>query len=197
MPKAPRTPAPKAPGGPAPKGAKLIETLKARFQDHMERHEGIDWTKVQARLEAEPDKLKSLGEMERTGGEPDVIGRDRKTGEYLFCDCAEQTPEGRRNVCFDRKGQDAREKEGIDMAGNAIDMAADIGIELLTEEEYRALQELGEFDTRTSSWLATPAAIRKLGGALFGDRRYDTVFTYHNGAQSFYRGRGFRGILRV
>jgi hypothetical protein len=177
--------------------AQLLETLKARFEENTKRHKGIDWAKVQAKLKGSAKKLKSLGEMERTGGEPDVVGYDKKTGEFVFVDCSAQTPEGRRNVCYDRAGQKVREKEKLPVAGNAVDMAAGMGIELLTEEQYRDLQKLGEFDTKTSSWLETPADIRALGGAIFGDRRYDTVFVYHNGAPTFYRVRGFRGSLRV
>jgi hypothetical protein len=175
----------------------LLGTLAARFEQGMSRHEGLAWTAVLARLEARPDRLWSLNEMERTGGEPDVIGLDRATGEFLFCDCAAESPEGRRSICYDQKGQDERTRKGVQTRGNALAMAAVMGLELLTEAGYRDLQRLGEFDTKTSSWLQTPADIRKLGGALFGDRRYDTVFVYHNGAQSFYSSRGFRGLLRV
>jgi len=172
-----------------------IAKLKARFEKNMSRHSGIEWGKVLEKLEAQPDKLWSLNEMEETGGEPDVVGYDEKTGEYLFFDCSPETPQGRRNVCYDREALDARKEH---KPGNsAMDMAADMGIELLTEEEYMALQKLGKFDTKTSSWLKTPPAIRKLGGAIFGDRRYDHVFIYHNGASSYYAVRGFRGVLRV
>lgn len=173
----------------------VIETLKARFEKHMGRHSGIEWAKVQARLEANPKKLRSLSEMEKTGGEPDVIGHDKKTGEFIFCDCSAESPNGRRSLCYDRAALDARKENKP--KSSALEMAAAIGIELLTEEQYAELQTLGEFDTKTSSWLMTPSAIRKLGGAIFGDRRYDHVFTYHNGAESYYAARGFRGTLRV
>jgi len=173
----------------------LLKTLKTRFEKNMNRHKGLDWAKVQARLEAKPEELWSLQEMEKTGGEPDVVGHDKKTGEYTFFDCSEESPDGRRSVCYDRKGPESRKEHRP--KNNAIDMATAMGIELLTEDEYRALQKLGEFDLKTSSWVQTPAAIRKLGGALFCDRRYDTVFTYHNGAQSYYAARAFRGLLRV
>jgi hypothetical protein len=173
----------------------LLEALKARFEKHKGRHKGLDWTKVQARLEASPEKQWSLYEMEKTGGEPDVIGHDKQTGEYLFCDCAAETPKERRSVCYDREGLESRKEHQPE--NNAVDMAAAMGIDILAEEQYRQLQKLGEFDTKTSSWLKTPAEIRKLGGALFGDRRYDHVFVYHNGAQSYYAVRGFRGLLRV
>jgi hypothetical protein len=173
----------------------LLRALKARFEKHMKRHSGLAWEKVLARLEASPDKLWSLSEMERTGGEPDVIGHDDKTGEYLFYDCAAEAPKGRRSICFDRQSLDARKE--FKPRDSASDMAAAMGVEILTEQQYRELQKLGEFDTKTSSWLKTPPAIRKLGGAVFGDRRYGHVFVYHNGAQSYYAGRGFRGSLRV
>jgi len=173
----------------------LLGTLKARFEKNMNRHKGLDWAKVQARLEASADKLRSLDEMERTGGEPDVVGQDEKTGDYIFYDCSAESPKGRRSVCYDRKALDARKENKP--ADSAMDMAAAMGIELLTEEQYRALQELGEFDLKTSSWIQTPSEIRKLGGALFCDRRYDHVFLYHNGADSYYAARGFRGSLRV
>jgi hypothetical protein len=173
----------------------LLKALKARFEKNMNRHEGLAWAKVQARLEANPEKLWSLHEMERTGGEPDVVGHDKKTGEYIFYDCSEESPKGRRSVCYDREGMDSRKEHKP--ADNAMDMAAAMGIELLTEEQYRELQKLGEFDTKTSSWVKTPSDIRKLGGALFCDRRYDNVFVYHNGAQSYYGARAFRGSLRV
>jgi hypothetical protein len=163
----------------------------------MTRHKGLEWAKVQARLEANTEKLRSLHEMERTGGEPDVIGHDKKTGEYIFCDCSAETPQGRRNICYDREGQQEREKRGVHPAGNAMDMAAALGIELLTEVQYRDLQKLGEFDTKTSSWIKTPADIRELGGALFADRRFGHVFVYHNTAPTFYSARAFRGSLRV
>lgn len=163
----------------------------------MNRHPGLVWAKVQARLEASAEKLRSLHEMETTGGEPDVTGHDEETGEYIFCDCSPETPKGRRNICYDPEGQKAREKQGLHPAGSAVGMAAAMGIELLTEEQYRELQTVGEFDTKTSSWVKTPADIRKLGGALFVDRRFDKVFVYHNTAPCFYQGRGFRGSLRV
>lgn len=173
----------------------LLNTLKARFDEHMNRHKGLVWAKVQARLEANSEKLRSLSEMETTGGEPDVIGYDKKTDEYIFCDCSAESPDGRRNVCYDRKGLESRKEHRP--KNSAVDMAAEMGIELLTEEQYRALQKLGEFDTKTSSWVKTPTEIRKLGGALFGDRRYGTVFVYHNGAQSYFGARAFRGSLKV
>ena len=173
----------------------LLGALKHRFEKNMRRHEGLDWAKVQAKLEANADKLWSLNEMERTGGEPDVVGHDRKTGDYVFYDCSAQTPEGRRNVCYDREALEARKEHKP--ADSAMNMAATMGIELLTEEQYRELQQLGNFDTKTSSWVITPPEIRKLGGALFCDRRYDHVFVYHNGADSYYAARGFRGSLRV
>lgn len=173
----------------------LLKALKARFEKNPNRHKGIDWAKVQAKLEANADKLWSLSEMERTGGEPDVVGQDKKTGEYIFYDCSEQTPKGRVSICYDREALESRkEHKPKDSAAN---MAAAMGVELLTEEQYRELQKLGEFDTKTSSWVKTPANVRKLGGAIFCDRRFDTVFTYHNGAESYYAGRGFRGWVRV
>lgn len=175
----------------------LIDILDDRFKNNMPRHKEILWADVLAKIKSNPEKLWSLNEMEKTGGEPDVIAFDTKSGEIIFCDCSKETPEGRRNVCYDRIGQDAREKEGIQMAGNAVDMADTMGIELLTEDQYRDLQKLGEFDTKTSSWLKTPLDIRKAGGAIFADRRYGHVFVYHNSAQSFYRVRGFRGLLKV
>ena len=175
----------------------LLRALKARFEENMNRHEGLEWAKVQTRLEANPEKLWSLNEMERTGGEPDVVGYDKKTDEYIYIDCSAESPTGRRNTCYDRKAQDEREKKGVHPAGNVIDMAAAMGIELLTEEQYRELQKLGEFDTKTQSWVKTPSDIRKLGGAIFADRRYGHVFVYHNSAPSFYGVRGFRGSLRV
>jgi hypothetical protein len=173
----------------------LLRALKARFEKNMNRHKGLEWAKVQAKLEANTEKLWSLNEMERTGGEPDVVGYDKKTGEYIFYDCSAESPKGRRNVCYDREGQEAR--KAFKPEDNAIDMAAAMGIELLTEEQYRELQKLGNFDTKTSSWLKTPSEIRKLGGAIFADRRYDHVFVYHNGAESYYGSRAFRGSLRV
>jgi hypothetical protein len=175
----------------------LLRALKARFEKNMNRHKGLEWAKVQAKLEANTEKLWSLNEMERTGGEPDVVGRDKKTGEYIFYDCSAESPKDRRNVCYDPKGQEAREKKGVHPAGNAIGMAAAMGIEILTEEQYRDLQKLGDFDMKTQSWVMTPSDIRKLGGALFCHRRYGQVFVFHNSAPSFYSGRGFRGSLRV
>ncbi len=176
-------------------GEALLSTLKARFEKNMNRHKGLEWTDVQAKLKDNTEKLWSLHEMESTGGEPDVIGHDKKTGDYIFYDCSAESPKGRRSVCYDREGQESRKEHKP--AANALDLAATMGIELLTEEEYRALQKLGKFDTKTSSWIKTPAEIRELGGALFCDRRYDNVFVYHNGAQSYYSARGFRGSLRV
>lgn len=175
----------------------LLKTLKTRFEKNMNRHKGLEWVKVQAKLESNPKKLWSLYEMEKTGGEPDIVDYDKKTGEYIFYDCSAQSPIGRRNVCYDREGQKEREKQGIHPKGNAIDMAASMGLEVLREEQYRDLQKLGNFDTKTSSWLKTPPEIRKVGGAIFADRRYDHVFVYHNSAPSFYSARGFRGLLRV
>ena len=176
-------------------GRELVIALKARFERNMNRHKGLEWSQVQAKLEANAEKLWSLHEMERTGGEPDVIGRDVKTGEYIFCDCSPESPSGRRSICYDREALESRKEHKP--KDNAIDMAAAMGIELLTEEQYRELQKIGNFDTKTSSWVKTPSGIRKLGGALFCDRRYDTVFLYHNGAESYYAARGFRGSLRV
>jgi hypothetical protein len=173
----------------------LLRALKARFEKSMNRHTGLEWARVQAKLEANAEKLWSLNEMERTGGEPDVVGHDKKTGEYIFYDCSAESPEGRRSVCYDREALESRKEHKPE--DNAIDMAAAMGIELLTEEQYRELQKLGHFDTKTSSWAKTPSAIRTLGGALFCDRRYDTVFVYHNGAESYYAARAFRGSLRV
>ncbi|MGH7580582.1 MAG: DUF4256 domain-containing protein [Gemmatimonadales bacterium] len=173
----------------------LLRTLKTRFEKSMDRHAGLEWAQVQAKLEANPDKLRSLDEMEQTGGEPDVVGHDRTTGEYRFYDCSAESPKGRRSLCYDGEAQ--RSRKDHPPKNNAIDMAAAMGIELLTEEQYRELQKLGEFDTKTSSWVRTRPAIRKLGGALFCDRRYDVVFVYHNGAESYYAARGFRGSLRV
>jgi hypothetical protein len=173
----------------------LLSALKGRFERNMNRHKGLEWSKVHAKLEANPEKLWSLREMERTGGEPDVVDHIESTGEYIFFDCSAESPNGRRSVCYDRDGLDSRKEHKPE--NNAIDMAAVMGIELLTEEQYRELQKLGNFDTKTSSWLTTPADIRKLGGALFGDRRFGRVFVYHNGAQSYYSARAFRGSLRV
>jgi len=180
----------------AEQGEKLLKKLKQRFEKHMERHPGIEWAKVQAKLEAQSGKLSSLNAMESTGGEPDVVGYDDKTGEYIFYDCAEQTPE-RRSICYDGKGERERIKKGVHPGGNAVDLAAAMGIELLDEDQYRDLQKLGEFDTKTESWLKTPADIYDLGGAIYGNRRYNRVFVGHNSAPSFYSGRGFRGSLRV
>lgn len=175
----------------------LLKVWKTRFEKNMTRHEGLAWSDLRARLERKSGALWSLSEMERTGGEPDVIGRDNDTGEYLFCDCSAESPEGRRNVCYDREGQKKREKEGLRPAGNVLDMAGAMGIEPLTEEQYRELQKLGSFDTKTQSWLKTPPEIAKLHGAIFGDRRFGRVFVYHNTAPCFYRGRGFRGSLKI
>lgn len=175
----------------------LLSLLEGRFEKSMDRHKGHAWAEVRARLEESSDKLWSLNEMERTGGAPDVISHDEKTGEYIFCDCSPQSPEGRRSICYDGEGQQAREEKGVFPAGNAVDMAAAMGIELLTEEQYRELQKAGEFDTTTSSWIETPPEIRELGGAIFADRRYNQIFVYHNSAPSFYSSRGFRGLLRV
>ncbi len=173
----------------------LLRVLKARFEKNTNRHKGFEWAKVQAKLEANTEKLWSLNEMERTGGEPDVVGRDKKKGEYIFYDCSAESPKGRRSLCYDRKALDDRKDNKPE--DNAIDMAVAMGIELLTEEQYRELQKLGNFDTKTSSWVKTPSDIRKLGGAIFCDRRYGNVFLYHNGAESYYGSRGFRGSLRV
>ncbi|HWO03092.1 MAG TPA: DUF4256 domain-containing protein [Blastocatellia bacterium] len=173
----------------------LLGALKARFEKNMNRHKGLEWAKVQAKLEATHEKLWSLNEMERTGGEPDVVGYDKKTGEYIFYDCSAESPTGRRSVCYDGEALESRKENKPKTS--AMDMAAAMGIELLTEEQYRELQQLGNFDTKTSSWVKTPSEIRKLGGALFCDRRYDHVFLYHNGAESYYAARGFRGSLRV
>jgi hypothetical protein len=173
----------------------LLNTLKARFEKNTNRHKDLEWPQVQAKLKGRTEKLWSLNEMERTGGEPDVVGHDRTSGEYIFYDCSPESPKGRRSVCYDGEALESRKEHKPE--DNAIDMAAAIGIELLTEEQYRELQKLGDFDSKTSSWVKTPADIRKLGGALFCDRRYDTVFVYHNGAESYYAARGFRGSLRV
>ncbi len=173
----------------------LLSALKARFEKNMNRHKDLEWVKVQAKLESNPEKMWSLNEMERTGGEPDVVGHDKTTGEYIFYDCSEESPIGRRSHCYDGEALESRKKHKPD--NNAADMAAAMGIELLTEEQYRELQKLGNFDTKTSSWVKTPADIRKLGGAIFADFRYGNVFVYHNGAESYYAARGFRGSLRV
>ena len=173
----------------------LLRALKARFEKNMSRHQGVEWAKVQARLEANPAQLWSLNEMEGTAGEPDVVGLDQKTGEYIFYDCSAESPKGRRSLCYDREALDSRKENKP--KDNAVDMAVAMGVELLTEEQYRELQKLGQFDTKTSSWVRTPSGIRKLGGALFCDRRFDTVFVYHNGAESYYAARGFRGVLKV
>lgn len=173
----------------------LIKVLKTRFEKNMPRHKGLDWAKVQAKLEANADKLWSLDEMESTGGEPDVIGYDEKTGQYIICDCSPESPKGRRSLCYDREAWESRKE--FKPENNVVDVAAEMGIELLTEDQYRALQELGKFDLKTSSWVKTPAEIRKHGGAIFCDRRYEHVFMYHNGAESYYAARGFRGLLRV
>jgi hypothetical protein len=173
----------------------LLGALKARFEKNPNRHKGLDWAKVQSRLETSAEKLWSLNEMERTGGEPDVVGLDKKTGEYIFFDCSAQSPKGRTSLCHDREALDSRKE--FKPKNNAMDMAAAMGVEILTEEQYFELQKLGEFDTKSSSWIATPAEIRKLGGALYCDRRYGRVFVGHNGAESYYSGRGFRGSLRV
>ena len=174
---------------------KLLDTLKTRFEKNMNRHKGLEWAKVQTRLEARGEKLWSLNEMERTGGERDVVGYDKKTDEYIFYDCSAESPSGRRSLCYDREALESRKEHKP--KNNAIDMAAAIGITLLSEEQYRELQKLADFDTKTSSWVKTPADIRNLGGALYCDRRYDNVFVYHNGAESYYAARGFRGSLRV
>jgi hypothetical protein len=179
----------------APQREALLKTLKARFEKSMPRHKTISWPDVQSRLEANPEKLWSLNEMEQSGGEPDVVSHDKKTGEYIFYDCAAESPKGRRSLCYDREALNARKE--AKPANSAIDLATAMGVEMLTEDQYRDLQQLGEFDLKTSSWLKTPDRIRKLGGAVFGDRRYDTVFLYHNGAESYYAARGFRGALRV
>jgi len=177
-----------------PQREALLKTLKARFQENMNRHKGLEWAKIQAKLDASPEKLWSLGEMERTGGEPDVVGQDKKTGEYIFYDCSAESPKGRRSVCYDRQALQSRKEHKPD--DSALGMAEAMGIELLTEQQYRQLQALGEFDTKTSSWVKTPSDIRQLGGAVFCDRRYDTVFLYHNGAESYYAARGFRGCVK-
>jgi hypothetical protein len=175
--------------------AELFKTLKQRFEKNKNRHEGLEWKEVQAKLETKPEKLWSINEMEKTGGEPDVVGQDAETGEYLFYDCSAESPKGRRSICYDREGLESR--KDFPPENTAIDMATAMGIELLTEAEYRALHQLGIFDAKTSSWLKTPANIRKLGGAIFADFRFATVFIYHNGAQSYYGGRAFRGVVKV
>jgi hypothetical protein len=173
----------------------LLSTLRTRFERNMKRHKGLEWAKVQGKLEANAEKLWSLNEMEITGGEPDVVGHDKKTGEHIFYDCSSESPKGRRSICYDHEALESRKEHKPE--NSATEMAADMGVELLTEEQYRELQKLGNFDTKTSSWVKTPSDIRKLGGALFCDRRYDTVFLYHNGAESYYAARGFRGLLKV
>jgi len=182
---------------PAPQREEILGELKSRFEQNMNRHKGIEWAKVQAKLNVKNEKLWSLSEMERTGGEPDVVGHDKETDEYIFYDCSAETPKSRRNICYDREGQEAREKRGVHPEGNAVDMAAAMGTALLTEEQYRGLQKLGEFDTKTSSWLKTPSDIRNLGGAIFAVRLFGHVFVYANSAPSFYSDRAFRGSLRV
>ena len=177
--------------------AQLLKTLQERFEKNMSRHPDVSWADVQARVEKKAGAVWSLSEMERTGGEPDVIGRDAKTGEYVFCDCSAESPKGRRSICYDREGYDKRKKEKLPVAGNVLDMAAAMGIEPLDEEQYRGLQRLGSFDTKSQSWLKTPPEITKLGGAIFGDRRFDRVFVYHNTSPCFYQARGFRGMLKV
>ena len=179
----------------AEQSEELLKVLKARFEKNMKRHKGLEWVKVQAKLEANPEKLWSLDDMEITGGEPDVVGYDKKTGEYIFYDCSAESPKDRRSLCYDREALESRKEHKP--KNSAVDLATDMGIEILTEEQYRELQQLGEFDTKTSSWVKTPSPIRELGGAIFCDRRYDTVFLYHNGAESYYAARGFRGLLRV
>ena len=186
---------PKAKNINAKQREELLSALKARFEKNMNRHQGLEWAKVRAKLDANPEKLWSLSEMERTSGEPDVVGFDKKTGEYVFYDCSAESPKGRRSLCYDRAALEARKEHKPE--NNALDLAAALGIELLTEEQYRELQQLGHFDLKTSSWVKTPAEIRKLGGARFCDRRYDTGLVYHNGAESYYAARGFRGSLRV
>lgn len=190
-----KTEMPRAKDMKAKQREELLRALKARFEKNMNRHQGLEWAKVQAKLEAHPEKLWSLNEMEGTGGEPDVVGYDKKTGEHIFYDCSAESPKGRRSVCYDREALESRKE--FKPKDTAMDMAATMGIEILTEEQYRGLQKLGDFDTKTSSWLKTPSEIRKLGGAIFADRRYDHVFVYHNGADSYYGARGFRGSLRV
>ncbi len=199
MPKGNGKPIPKVPVNlelSAKKTEELLSKLKSRFEANMSRHKGLEWSKIQAKLEKDKKKLQSLNAMESTGGEPDVIGYDQKRGEYIFCDCSEQSP-NRRSICYDAAGEALRQKKGVYPGGNAVGLAEAMGIELLDENQYRELQQLGEFDTTTSSWVKTPAKIRQLGGALFCDRRYNQVFVYHNGAESFYSARGFRGLVRV
>lgn len=179
----------------ASESTSLLRELKSRFEKNMNRHKGIDWNKVQAKLESDPEKLWSLNEMEISGGEPDVFGFDKKSGEFLFCDCSPESPKGRRSICYDHQALESRKEHKP--ANSAVEMASDMGIELLTEDQYRELQNLGDFDTKTSSWVKTPAEIRKLGGAIFCDRRYNSVFVYHNGAESYYAARAFRGLLKV
>lgn len=179
----------------AKQSEELIKTLKARFEKNMSRHKGLEWSKVQSKLEAKPEKLWSISEMEATGGEPDVVGHDKKSGEYIFYDCSAESPKGRRSYCYDDAALKSRKEHKP--KNSAVNAAGAMGIELLSEDQYRELQKLGEFDLKTSSWVQTPSAVRKLGGALFCDRRYDTVFLYHNGAESYYAARGFRGILKV
>lgn len=174
-----------------------IEILKRRFEENRIRHKDIEWENIQAKLEANPDKLDSLAKMQESGGDPDVVGQDKDTGEYIFFDCSPETPEGRRSICYDEPAEETRKKKGVFPAGNAVDMAEKMGIEVLTEKQYRMLQTLGEFDLKSSSWIATPSDIRKRGGAIFADCRYNHVFVYHNGAQSFYSSRGFRGSLKL
>ncbi len=178
-------------------GEELLKTLQTRFEDNMNRHKDLEWSNIQGRLEANPAKLASINAMESTGGEPDVVGFDQGTGEFVFYDCSEQSPIGRRSICYDGEGEQERIKKGIHPAGNALDIAAAIGIDILDEDQYRELQKLGEFDTKTQSWIKTPPDIRKLGGGIFADRRFNRVFVYHNTAGSFYSSRGFRGSIRV
>jgi hypothetical protein len=180
---------------PKSQAEELLSILKARFEKNMNRHKSIKWVDVQTKLEVSADKLWSLNEMEMTGGEPDIIGQDKKTGQYIYCDCSAESPKGRRSICYDAEALESRKEHKP--ADSAVNMASEMGIELLTEEQYRELQKLGAFDTKTSSWVETPANIRKLGGAIFCDRRYETVFVYHNGAESYYAARGFRALLKV
>lgn len=179
----------------AKQSEELLDILKERFEKNIHRHKGLEWAKVQTRLKANTEKLWSLNEMEKTGGEPDVVGQDKKTGEYIFYDCSTESPKGRRSLCYDREALNSRKE--YKPKSSALDMASAMGVELLTEEQYREMQKLEEFDLKTSSWVKTPEAIRKLGGAVFCDRRYDTVFLYHNGAESYYAARGFRGLLKI